>query len=73
MLPKEDLRALFDEKMENSDVFRAVVEIVSSDEVRQLVENVRNSESLRPLFERIEENGIHAAKLKELLLALFGF
>lgn len=73
VLPQEDLRALFDDKMENSPVFRSVVEIVTSDELRQLIQNVRDSETLQPLFQRIEENGVHAEKIREYIRALFGF
>lgn len=73
VLPQEDLRALFDDKMENSPVFRSVVEIVTSDEFRQLIQNVRDSETLQPLFQRIEENGVHAEKIREYIRALFGF
>lgn len=73
VLPKDELRALFFEKLQSSEVFRKVVQILTSDELRQLVANVAASESLRPLFQRIEENGVHAEKIKELVLALFGF
>lgn len=73
MLPKDELRALFEDKMENREVFRAVVEILTSEELRGLVAQVAESETLRPLFARIEANGIHHAKIKELVLALFGF
>lgn len=73
VLPQEDLRALFDDKMENSPVFRSVVEIVTSDELRQLIQNVRDSETLQPLFQRIEENGVHAEKIRVYIRALFGF
>lgn len=73
VLPKEELRALFDEKMQNSAVFRAVVEIVTSDELRQLIQNVRDSATLQPLFLRVEENGVHAKKIREYIRALFGF
>lgn len=59
--------------MENREVFRAVVEILTSEELRGLVAQVAESETLRPLFVRIEANGIHHAKIKELVLALFGF
>lgn len=73
VLPKEELRALFEDKMQNREVFRAVVEIMTSDELRQLLDNVRASESLRPLFQIIEDNGIHAAKIREAIRAMFGF
>lgn len=73
VLPKEELRALFDEKLENSAVFRAVVEIFTSEELRALVQQVAQSETLAPLFAQVEANGVHHAKIKELLLALFGF
>lgn len=73
VLPKEELRALFYEKLENSPVFRAVIEILTSDELRQLLENVKNSETLRPIFDQIVENGIHGEKIHEFLRALYGF
>lgn len=73
MLPKDELRALFEDKMQNREVFRAVVEILTSEELRGLLAQVAESETLRPLFAQIEANGVHHAKIKELLLALFGF
>lgn len=72
VLPRDELRALFDEKMQNNEVFRAVIEILTSDELRQLIANVKNSEALLPLFEEIESHGIHHEKIREYIHALVG-
>lgn len=59
--------------MQNSPVFAAVIQIVTSDELRELVQAVRDSENLRPLFQQIEDNGIHGEKVREYVRALFGY
>lgn len=73
VLPKEQLRALFDEKMATRQTFREVVQIVTSDEIKGLIANVKNSAELRTHFVFLAENGINVQKMYQTLLAFVGF
>lgn len=73
ILPKEQLRALFDEKMQNSAVFRSVVEIVSSNELKGLFDAARASPEIRTQFARLAAQGIDVEKMVSLKLAMVGF
>lgn len=73
ILPKEQLRALFDDKMQNRPVFRAVVEIVTSDELMALIDAAHQSSEIRTLFGRLLNHGIDMEKIVSLRFALVGY
>lgn len=73
LLPKEQLRALFDEKMENSAVFRSVVQIMSSDELKSLMEAAHESTEIRAQFDLLKEHGIDMEKIVAAKFALVGY
>lgn len=73
VLPKDQLRALFEEKMENSAVFRSVVEIMSSTELKALIENAKESSVIREQFGLLLAQGIDMEKICESKKALVGF
>lgn len=72
VLPREELRALFNEKMETRATFRAVVEILTSDEMKGLLTNVKTSEVLREQFQTLATRGIDMEKVYTTTLAFFG-
>lgn len=72
VLPREQLRALFDEKMEIRPVFRAVVEIFTSQEFKGLITNVKNSPVINAQFELLAEHGFNVGKVFTTALAFFG-
>lgn len=73
VLPKAELRALFEEKMQTRDVFRSVVEIMTSSELETLIHNAHESAELRHQFGLLKENGIDMEKIVEYQHAMFGF
>lgn len=73
VLPKQQLRALFEEKMETRAVFRAVVDILTSVEFKGLIRNVKQSPVLRTQFELLAAQGIDIEKICETAKSLFGF
>lgn len=73
ILPKEQLRALFEEKMANSAVFRSVIEIMSSTELKALIENAKESSVIREQFGLLLAQGIDMEKICESKKALVGF
>lgn len=73
VLPKEQLRALFDEKMENSEVFRSVVEILTSDQLMSLVDSAKQSPIVREQAQKLLANGIDLDKIMKSSVAVFGF
>lgn len=73
ILPKEQLRALFEEKMQNSAVFRSVVEIMSSAELKTLIEAAHESTEIRTQFGRLLEHGIDMEKIVAAKFAMVGF
>lgn len=73
VLPKEQLRALFDEKMAKGSVFRACVDILTTDEFKGLLENAQNSPVLRAQFQLLAAQGINVEKVIQTNKAFFGF
>lgn len=73
VMPKAELRALFEEKMQTRDVFRAVVEIMTSTELEALLQNAHESVELRRQFGLLKENGIDMEKIILCQHAMFGF
>lgn len=73
ILPREQLRAHFDHKMQNSPVFRSVVEIVSSNELKGLFAAAQASPEIRTQFARLAAQGIDVEKIVSLKLAMVGY
>lgn len=72
VLPKEQLHALFEEKMAKNSVFAATVEIFRSEEFRGLVQNVKNSPVISAQFQLLADNGINFQKIYNTTKAFFG-
>lgn len=73
VLPKKQLRALFEEKMRNGSVFARVANIFNSNEMQHLLSAAKESEFIRSRFGILQENGINMSKLMEYKRAMFGF
>lgn len=73
LLPKEQLRALFDEKMEKSAAFRSVVQIMSSEQLKTLIEAAKSSTVVRAQMTILLEHGVDMEKIESMKFALFGF
>lgn len=73
VLPKEKLRALFDEKVESSAVFRSVVEIMTSAELEALFSNASESLVIREQVAKLLEQGIDTEKILKATKALVGY
>lgn len=73
VLPREQLRALFDEKMAKGSVFRACIDILTTEEFKGLLENAHNSPVLRAQFQLLAAQGINVEKIVQTNMAFFGF
>lgn len=72
ILPQEQLRALFNDKVANSVVFREVVDILSSDELAQLVNAARQAPVIREQLAVMLQNGVDVDNIHKATLAMFG-
>lgn len=73
ILPKDQLRALFDDKVQNRPVFRAVVEIITSDTVKALYQAAEQSPVVQQQVARLLSHGIDVEKILAAKYALVGY
>ncbi|XP_053688461.1 protein G12-like [Sabethes cyaneus] len=73
LLPKDKLKALFDEKMANSVEFKAFFEKVQSTEFQGLVDFANNSTELQSLLAKLREHGVDVDYFFELIKGFFGW
>lgn len=72
-LPREELKELFYEKLENSCYFQVFYRKISSDGARELVEEVLALEEVQRILAKLEEFGVDLQKLKDWLWNLLGW
>ncbi|XP_053687122.1 protein G12-like [Sabethes cyaneus] len=73
LLPKEELLALFEQKMETSAEFKAFFEKLQSTEFQSLVDFANNSSELQSLFDKLREHGVDVDQFFELVKGFFGW
>lgn len=67
ILPLEKLRQLYEEKMQNSAVFRSVMEIVTSAELKTLIQDAKNSPRIQKQLEILLEHDVDVVKILDVL------
>lgn len=72
-LPREELRELFNDKLENSCYFQVFYRKISSDRARELVEEVIALEAVQRILAKLEEFGVDLQKLKDFIWNLLGW
>lgn len=72
VFPKDDLKALFDQKVAEGKEFTEFVQRFSTDEFKQLLQKLEASPSAEKLLKRFRKHGLDAHKLVQLVLAVFG-
>ena len=72
ILPLDDLRALFDEKLATSPDFQNLVKRVQSPEFQALLDQLRNDPEYQNVLKDLKSRGIDVDKVIELLRSLFG-
>uniref|UniRef100_A0A1L8DRA5 Putative microvillar protein with insect allergen related repeat n=1 Tax=Nyssomyia neivai TaxID=330878 RepID=A0A1L8DRA5_9DIPT len=72
VFPKDDLKALFDQKVAEGKEFTEFVQRFSTDEFKQLLQKLEASSSAEKLLKRFRKHGLDAYKLVQLVLAVFG-
>ncbi|XP_055608939.1 protein G12-like [Uranotaenia lowii] len=73
VLPKDELLALFEQKLQTSAEFKAFFEKIQSTEFKNLVEFFNNSAKLQSLFQKLREHGVDVDKIIELIKGFFGW
>ncbi|XP_055690494.1 protein G12-like [Lutzomyia longipalpis] len=72
VLPKDDLKALFDQKVANGEDFANFVECFSTSEFKEVLKKLELSPVAQKLFKRFRKHGLDVHKLVQLALAVFG-
>ncbi|XP_055704409.1 uncharacterized protein LOC129802528 [Phlebotomus papatasi] len=72
LFPKEDLKALFDQKVANGGEFAEFVANYSTDEFKKLLKKLELSPVAQKLFKRFRKHGLDVHKLVKFGLAFFG-
>jgi uncharacterized protein Yka (UPF0111/DUF47 family) len=73
LLPKDKLKALFDEKMKTSAEFKALFEKLASTDYQKLVEFANNSKELQSLLQKLRDHNIDVDKFFDLVAGFFGW
>ncbi|XP_065078877.1 protein G12-like [Ochlerotatus camptorhynchus] len=72
-LPKDELLALFEHKLETSAEFKAFFDKLKSTDFEKLVEFAGNSTELQSLFQKLRDHGVDVDKFFELVQGFFGW
>lgn len=72
LFPKEDLKALFDQKVANGGEFADFVAKYSTDEFKKLLKKLELSPVAQKLFKRFRKHGLDVHKLVKFGMAFFG-
>lgn len=72
-IPMEDIKALFDKKMQNSRDFQDFFALISSDLSRKLVEEIRDIPEIKRLVERLKEVGVDLKPTMDDMYELLGW
>lgn len=70
--PKEKLSALYDQKMEEDEVFRASMENLYSDEWNQIFTAFWESPTFQEELKTLADNGVDLRLVVDQFIALFG-
>lgn len=73
LLPKDELFALFEHKLETSAEFRAFFETVKSTDFQKLLEFANSSTELKSLFQKLRDHGVDVDKFFDLIKGFFGW
>lgn len=73
LLPKDELMALFENKLETSAEFKAFFEKVKSTDFQKLLEFASSSTELQSLFQKLRDHGVDVDKFFELVKGFFGW
>ncbi|XP_058834675.1 protein G12-like [Topomyia yanbarensis] len=71
LLPKEELLALFEQKLTNSADFKAFFDKLRSTDIQKLVELFNSSAELQSLFRKLREYGVDVDEFLELVKGFF--
>uniref|UniRef100_UPI00035AC992 Green fluorescent protein n=1 Tax=Blattella germanica TaxID=6973 RepID=UPI00035AC992 len=71
ILPIEDLKALFNEKLETSPDFLALYNAIRSPEFQSIVQTLNAMPEYQNLLQKLREKGVDVDKIIELIRALF--
>lgn len=72
-LPKEELKALWYDKLENSPEFKEFYDKISSDKARELVDDVLALEEVQKIIAKLVEFGVDVQKIKDFIWNLLGW
>ncbi|PSN29414.1 hypothetical protein C0J52_28022, partial [Blattella germanica] len=72
ILPIDDLKALFNEKLETSPDFLSLYNAIKSPEFQSIVQTLNAMPEYQNLLEKLREKGVDVDKIIELIRALFG-
>lgn len=73
LLPEEDIKALYYEKLESSPEFASFIEKLKSDDFKVIVDTLVNDEQFQDLIERARAKGVDVDAVVEFLNKLFGW
>ncbi|EDS38790.1 G12 [Culex quinquefasciatus] len=73
LLPKEEIKALFEDKLKTSPEFKALYEKLRHADFQKLVDFYNNSKEVQSLFAKLREHGIDVDKFVELVAGFFGW
>lgn len=73
MLPVEDIKALYYEKLENSPDFAALVEKLKSDDFKVVINTLVSNQKFQQLIEKAKESGVDVDAVKDFLNKIFGW
>nr|XP_029716892.1 uncharacterized protein LOC115260126 [Aedes albopictus] len=73
LLPKDELFALFEHKLETSAEFKAFFEKVKSTDFQKLLEFANSSSELKSLFQKLRDHGVDVDKFFDLIKGFFGW
>lgn len=72
LFPKEQLAALFDQKMAEDEEFRTAIENLQSEEWQQIIDALLNSETFQKETQILLEHGIDLRVFLYEIIAIFG-
>ncbi|KAJ9591398.1 hypothetical protein L9F63_002004 [Diploptera punctata] len=72
ILPIDDLKALFQEKLENSEDFKALYDLIRGDEFQGLLQKLRDMPAYQELLDKLRGYGVDVDHYISLARALFG-
>ncbi|XP_062541983.1 uncharacterized protein LOC134209980 [Armigeres subalbatus] len=73
LLPLEELKALYEEKLKTSPEFKALFDKLFSSDFQKLVDFYQNSKEAQAMVQKLRDHGVDVDKFFELVAGFFGF